>query len=101
MENLAVILKPLLTEKSNLLREGKSKKYAFRVDARANKFQIRKAVEALFNVKTTNCHIINVIGKKKSLGMRGGRRTPGVTSSWKKAYVTLVADQKIEKFEGV
>lgn len=101
MEALSIIISPLLTEKSNILREGKNKKYAFKVDARANKFQIRSAVEALFNVKTVDCAVINVGGKVKSMGMRGGRGAKGRTSSWKKAYVTLLADQKIDQFEGV
>lgn len=100
MDSLSIIVKPLLTEKSNALREGKSKQYAFQVDPRANKLQIREAVEKLFNVKTTACAVVNVRGKEKTMGMRGGRRATGFTSSWKKAYVTLVENQKIELFEG-
>jgi large subunit ribosomal protein L23 len=100
MELISVILKPLLTEKSNKLREGKLKCYAFKVDPRANKFIVREAVEKLFSVKTVNCSIVNVSGKEKSMGMKGGKRATGKTSSWKKAYVTLAENQKIEKFEG-
>jgi large subunit ribosomal protein L23 len=101
MEKEAIIVKPLLTEKTNALREGKSRKYAFQVNPRANKFQIREAVEALFSVKTLSCAIINVRGKEKTMGMRGGKRASGFTSSWKKAYVTLADNQKIDIFEGV
>jgi len=101
MENEAILVKPLLTEKTNALREGKGRKYAFKVNPRANKFEIRAAVEKLFSVKTVSCAIINVSGKEKTMGMRGGRRATGFTGSWKKAYVTLAENQKIEIFEGV
>jgi large subunit ribosomal protein L23 len=100
MDQLSIIVKPLLTEKTNALREAKKKQYAFQVNARANKHQIREAVEKLFNVKTTGCSVVNVSGKQKTMGMRGGKRATGFTSSWKKAYVTLAENQKIDLFEG-
>jgi len=100
MDQLTIIVKPLLTEKTNALREGKNKQYAFKVDPRANKFQIREAVEKLFSVKTVSCAVVNVRGKEKTMGMRGGKRATGFTSSWKKAYVTLAENQKIDLFEG-
>lgn len=96
-----VIIEPLLTEKTNLLREGEFKKYVFKVDSRANKLQIQKAVEKLFNVKAIQVRVLNVGGKEKTVAMRGGRRGTGFTSSWKKAYVTLDKNQKIDYFEGV
>ena len=101
MDHLTVIVKPLLTEKTNALRDNRNKQYAFKVNPRANKFQIREAVEKLFGVKTLACAIVNVRGKEKTMGMRGGKRATGFTASWKKAYVTLAQDQKIEIFEGV
>lgn len=101
MDQLSIILKPLLTEKSNTMREGKQKQYAFEVDPRANKLQIRYAIEQIFSVKTVRCSVVNVRGKEKSMGMRGGKKASGVTSSRKKAYVTLVENQKIDLFEGV
>ncbi|MEI8093537.1 MAG: 50S ribosomal protein L23 [Spirochaetales bacterium] len=101
MENEAIIIKPLLTEKANAMRDGKKHRYAFQVDPRANKLQIRNAVEKLFKVKTTACSIVNVSGKQKTMGLAGGKRATGFTSSWKKAYVTLVENQKIDQFEGV
>jgi large subunit ribosomal protein L23 len=100
MDQLSILVKPLLTEKTNALREAKTKKYAFEVDPRANKHQIRDAVEKLFGVKTLSCAIINVRGKEKTMGMRGGKRATGFTSSRKKAYVTLAENQKIDLFEG-
>lgn len=100
MDHLSILVKPLLTEKTNALREARTKKYAFEVDPRANKHQIRDAVEKLFGVKTLSCAIINVRGKEKTMGMRGGKRATGFTSSRKKAYVTLAENQKIDLFEG-
>ncbi len=100
MDHLAIIVKPLLTEKTNALREEKKKQYAFQVNPRANKHQIRDAVEKLFGVKTLACAVVNVRGKQKTMGMRGGKRATGFTSSWKKAYVTLAENQKIDLFEG-
>lgn len=100
MDQLSILVKPLLTEKTNALREGKTKKYAFEVDPRANKHQIRDAVEKLFGVKTLACAIVNVRGKEKTMGMKGGKRASGFTSSRKKAYVTLAENQKIDLFEG-
>lgn len=100
MDQLSILIKPLLTEKTNALREAKLKKYAFEVDARANKNDIRNAVEKLFQVKTVSCAIVNVRGKEKTMGMRGGKRATGFTSSRKKAYVTLAENQKIDLFEG-
>jgi len=100
MDHLTVIVKPLLTEKTNSLRESKRKQYAFEVNPRANKHEIRDAVEKLFGVKTLACAVVNVRGKQKTMGMRGGKRASGLTSSWKKAYVTLAENQKIDLFEG-
>jgi len=100
MDQLSILVKPLLTEKTNALREGKTKKYAFEVNPKANKNQIRDAVEKLFGVKTLGCSIINIQGKQKTMGMRGGKRATGFTSSRKKAYVTLAENQKIDLFEG-
>ncbi|TFH05674.1 MAG: 50S ribosomal protein L23 [Spirochaetales bacterium] len=88
-----VIIEPLLTEKTNQLRE--EHKYAFRVSPRANKLQVRAAVETLFNVHPINCNIMNVKGKPKRVRYR-----KGYTSSWKKAVVTLPASESIGIFEG-
>ena len=93
MRSESVIIAPVLTEKSNLLRE--TGKYVFRVDARANKLQVSEAVNKLFNVRPVACHIINVSGKPKR-----NRNRPGFTSSWKKAIVTLKKGEKIALFEG-
>ena len=91
-----VILAPLITEKSTLLKE-KMGVLAFRVDRRANKVEIRKAVETIFKVKVAAVRTENLRGKEKRVGRSLGRR-----SDWKKAYVTLRPGEKsIEFFEAV
>ena len=77
-----IIIEPLLTEKSNILRE--QNKYMFRVDPRANKLQVMSAVRALFDVHPVSCNIVNVKPKPKRV-----RYQKGYTASWKKAVVTL------------
>lgn len=100
MDHLSIIVKPILTEKANSMRELKAKQYAFEVNPMANKHQVRDAVEKLFNVKTVACSIVRIRGKEKTMGMRGGKRASGFTPERKKAYVTLAENQKIEIFEG-
>lgn len=94
--NLTDVLKrPLITEKATLLKEiGNS--VSFAVDSRANKKQIREAIEALFKVKVVDVKTMNVPGKVKRRGRTVGRR-PG----WKKAVVVLRQGDHIEFFEGV
>ncbi len=88
-----VIIEPVLTEKTNLLRERS--KYVFKVDPRANKIQVMEAVRDLFDVHPVKCNIINVKGKPKRVRYR-----KGYTASWKKAVVTLPDSEKIALFEG-
>jgi large subunit ribosomal protein L23 len=90
-----IIRMPLLSEKSDRLKE-KDNKLALVVDPRANKTEIKKAVEALFKVTVTDVNIIIVRGKVKRLGMRVGKRP-----DWKKAIATLAPGQKVELIEGV
>ena len=94
---MAIILKPIVTEKMTAAGE-KSNRYGFRVVRDANKVQIKKAVEEIFGVKVASVNTLTVHGKKKRMG--AGR--PGMTKTWKKAYVQLSADSKtIELFEGM
>jgi large subunit ribosomal protein L23 len=88
-----IVIAPLLTEKSNRMREAH--KYAFRVDPRANKIQITAAIEQLFDVHPTACRVVNVKPKPKRVRYR-----MGYTSSWKKAIVTLPPNETIGIFEG-
>lgn len=87
-----IIKAPLVTEESTIQRDSKNQ-YMFRVDPRANKRQIRDAVEHLFNVKVTSVNTINYQGKFSG---RRGRSTPGRRADWKKAIVTLRAGDAID-----
>jgi large subunit ribosomal protein L23 len=90
-----IIKRPLvLTEKGNLLRE-KHNKYLFEVEQRANKNQIRDAIETLFNVKVAGVNTLIQRGRMRRMG-RGHAKTP----NWKKAIVELKAGEKIDLFEG-
>lgn len=103
-----IIKRPMLTEKSTRLREtggsgqtyGEDEVYArkvvFEVAKDANKIEIRKAVQKLFNVTVTGVNTVVVRGKLKRVGKFTGRR-----SGMKKAIVTLKAGDNIEFFEGV
>jgi large subunit ribosomal protein L23 len=93
MEYDSILIEPVLTEKSNVMRE--SGMYVFKVDPRADKQQIMEAVRRLFKVSPVSCNIINVASKPKRL-----RNRPGRTSTWKKAIVRLSPGEKIAIFEG-
>jgi large subunit ribosomal protein L23 len=97
MNSYAVIVRPLVTEKGTQL--SMANKYLFQVDMRANKPQIKAAVEKAFDVTVTNVNVMVMKGKPRS-GRRFGRRTT-YGSDWKKAVVTLAPEDKIELFEGV
>ena len=94
-----VIIEPVLSEKSNFAREAECKKYTFKVDPAANKFEIMAAVKELFNVECTACNVMNVKGKPKFSRGKGGY-VKGYTASWKKAIVTLAKGQSIAAIEG-
>lgn len=99
MKNSEIILiKPLLTEKMLRLQE-EAHKYAFQVARKANKIEIKKAVENKFDVQVENVHTIVVKGKSKRMNTRRGL-TRGKRSSWKKAIVTLREGQSIDFFQG-
>lgn len=86
-----IIIRPVLTEKSN---DGvNAKRYVFMVDPRADKVQIKAAVESVFDVKVDTVNTVNVRGKFKRQG-----RTGGYTSKGKKAIVTLTAQSKAIPF---
>lgn len=103
MDSNEIILEPVLTEKTNLLREGKKKTYVFKVDKRANKIMVMNAVKDIFSVQPVSCRIINVRGKvrpNRAISRESFRRGLGRTAAWKKAIVTLSQGQKIDAFEG-
>jgi len=91
-----IIRRPLVTEKSTLLRETDNV-LAFEVDPGANKIEVKKAVEELFKVKVEDVRIFNVRGKMKRMGRFTGKRR-----DWRKAYVRLKQGEKAPEFvEGV
>lgn len=77
-----IIVKPIITEKSN--EEMQYGKYTFKVNKKATKVEIAKAVEKLFNVKVLKVNTMNINGKQKRVGVHVGK-----TSDWKKAIVTI------------
>jgi large subunit ribosomal protein L23 len=91
----AVIRKVLITEKGTVLRETQQQ-YCFEVAREANKIEIKRAVEKVFNVKVDAVQTMQLRGKTKRQGRYAGRR-----NDWKKAIVTLKPDQKIELFEQI
>jgi large subunit ribosomal protein L23 len=86
---------PIITEKTHTQREA-ANKLTFRVDLKANKIEIRKAIEDIFKVKVLGVNTIRVRGKRKRLG-----RTQGWRPDWKKAVVTLAPGEKISGYEGL
>lgn len=94
MEAYRVLRKPLVTEKSTSLLQDN--KYTFEVDVKANKTEIKNAVESLFKVKVEKVNTMHVKGKLKRV-----RQIQGRTPDRKKAIVTLKQGDKIEIFEGM
>ena len=87
-----LIKTPIITEQTMDLVE-KQNKYTFKVSKDANKVEIKKAIEAIFNVKVISVNTINVAPKPKKMG-----RYEGFKSGYKKAIVGLAQGQKIDVF---
>ncbi len=94
MNQYDVILRPIVTEKSSLMKDG-GNQYVFEVARTANKIEIAKAVEQLFKVKVVSVHVMNMEGKKRRLGKHTGKRP-----DWRKAVVKVNPKDKISFFEG-
>ena len=90
-----MIVRPVVTEKTTDQKE-ESNQITFEVLPKANRIEIKRAIENLFNVKVDNVRTMNVKGKIKRRGRIVGKR-----KNWKKAIVTLMPGQRIEFFEGV
>ena len=103
MHTYEVLKRPLQTEKMTYLRD--LRQYAFEVDRRANKQQIKEAVETIFKVDVVSVNVINQPAKRRrnprsrQVGKKAQQKVRA--SGWKKAIVTLQAGQRIELFEGV
>jgi len=95
MRTYEIIKAPLDTEKTNLQKEMHNK-VSFEVDSTANRVEIRKAVEHIFDVKVQSVRTMHVRGKLKRRGRIIGRQ-----KNWKKAIVTLMPGSRINFFEGV
>ena len=85
-----IIKAPVITEKSSNIASN-DRKYVFKVDAKANKSQIKDAIEKIFKVKVESVNTVNVHPKKKRVG-----RYSGMTNKYKKAIVTLADGNKID-----
>lgn len=97
MNNHQIIRRPIVTEKSTILRETGQNLIAFEVDPRANKIEVKRAIEELFKVKVAEVRLLTVHGKVKRMGRNVGKRP-----DWRKAYVRLVEGEKAPDFiEGV
>jgi len=90
-----IIRRPLITEKTSIQKE-EANQVTFEVDRQANRIEIKKAVEKIFNVNVTGVRTMQVKGKTKQRGRILGKRR-----SWKKAVVTLAPGDRIDFFEGV
>jgi large subunit ribosomal protein L23 len=88
-----VIIRPVITEKSSIM-SGEMNQYVFEVAPKANKIQIREAVELIFDVDVTNVRTMVMPAKRGRRGRTWYKRT----SQWKKAIVTLAAGDSIELF---
>lgn len=91
----AILKKPRLTEKGAII-SSESNAYVFEVHPDANKQEIKRAVEKIFEVKVTSVKTMNCMGKLKRVGAHLGKQ-----KDWKKAYVSVAAGQSIEVIEGL
>jgi large subunit ribosomal protein L23 len=92
METVNVIIRPLITEKSTHQQNTRNS-YAFQVHPRANKLQIRQAIEELYSVKVTDVRTMNRKGKPRRTKYR-----MTTSSDWKRAIVVLAGDSRIDLF---
>ena len=96
---MGIIIKPIVTEKLTVQGE-KLNRYGFIVDREANKLQIKAAVEQIYNVTVADVNTVNYHGKRKSRYTKAGMLT-GRTNHYKKAYVTLAGEDKIDFYSNI
>ena len=96
---MGILIKPIVTEKLTVQGE-KLNRYGFIVDREANKLQIKAAVEQLYNVTVADVNTVNYHGKRKSRYTKAGM-LQGRTNHYKKAYVTLVGEDKIDFYANI
>jgi large subunit ribosomal protein L23 len=90
-----IIKRPVVTEKTNIQKEVHNQ-ITFEVDRKANRVEIKQAVESIFKVNVADVKTMQIKGKKKTRGRIVGKRR-----NWKKAIVTLMPGERIDFFEGV
>ena len=96
---MGILIKPIVTEKLTVQGE-KLNRYGFIVDREANKLQIKAAVEQAYNVTVADVNTVNYHGKRKSRYTKAGMLN-GRTNHYKKAYVTLVGEDKIDFYANI
>ena len=96
---MGIIIKPIVTEKLTVQGE-KLNRYGFIVDCEANKLQIKAAVEQAYNVTVADVNTVNYHGKRKSRYTKAGM-LKGRTNHFKKAYVTLAGEDKIDFYANI
>ena len=100
MQTYEVFLRPVVSEKSTT-EHALRNKYTFEVSRRANKIDVRRAVEDRYGTRVDTVRIINVKPKEKGAGFIGiNKRRRGLNTQWKKAIVTLAPGEQIEDFFG-
>jgi large subunit ribosomal protein L23 len=95
MNSHEIIIRPLITEKTSIQKELNNQ-LSFEVDRRANRIEIKQAIESIFNVRVAAIKTMQVSGKTKQRGRITGKRR-----DWKKAIVKLMPGERIDFFEGV
>ena len=96
---MGIIIKPIVTEKMTVQGE-KLNRYGFIVDRAANKIEIKEAVEQMYNVTVADVNTLNYHGKKKSRYTKAGMLR-GRENHYKKAYVTLAGEDKIDFYSNI
>ena len=96
---MGILIKPIVTEKLTVQGE-KLNRYGFIVDREANKLQIKAAVEQMYNVTVADVNTVNYHGKRKSRYTKAGMLT-GRANHYKKAYVTLAGEDKIDFYANI
>ncbi|MDZ7775470.1 MAG: 50S ribosomal protein L23 [Bacteroidales bacterium] len=97
---MSIIIKPIITEKLTAITDKFPNRYGFIVDRRANKLQIKSAVEELYDVTVDQVNTMNFSGKNSSRFTKSGLLT-GRTNSFKKAIVTLVEGETIDFYSNI
>ena len=99
MKQSEILIKPILTEKANL-QQSKLNCYAFRVDKKANKLEIKKAIETFYGVTVNSVNTAVAPGKNKSRSTKAGY-IQGIKSGYKKAMVTIAEGETIDLYSNI